>query len=245
MASMPAPRPQWIIPPRHLSPARSSPWGAWRASCGSISQREQPTTTLRGHVRLCGQQTQRGGTAMRPPTTPDTSRPPLKRARCATLAAAIGLALALGGTAQAGELGTAGSHAVAGKAAVMRPVAVKPVSIAARRAVGVHVDINLSSQQATYYRNGKKVLSFHISSGKRGWRTPTGSYRIYRKLRGWHRSRLGLMWHPAYFTGGYAIHGSRNVPGYPASHGCVRVVMARMAWLTPNLPIGSSVRLHY
>src|SRR5574341_861046 len=191
-------------PPRRSSPARSYAAGASWASRGSISPREQPTTTLRGHVRPCGQQTQRGGTAMRHPTT-DISRPPLKRARCAILAAAVGLALTLGGSAQAGDLGTAGSHAVAGKAAVTRPVAARPVSIAARKAVGVHIDINLSSQQATYYRNGKKVTAFHISSGKRGWRTPTGNYRIYRKLRGWHRSRLGLMWNPAYFTRGYAI----------------------------------------
>jgi lipoprotein-anchoring transpeptidase ErfK/SrfK len=186
---------------------------------------------------------------MRPLRT-DTSRPPLKRARCATMAAAVGLALVLGGTAQAeaGEMVKAGGAAVAGKAAVAQPVAgvAPPASVtASRHRVGVHVDINLSRQRATYYRNGKRVATFRVSSGKRGWRTPTGNFRVRRKIAGWRRSRLGLMWRPAYFYGGYAIHGSRSVPGYPASHGCVRVTMSRMAWLYPKLPIGATVRVHY
>jgi lipoprotein-anchoring transpeptidase ErfK/SrfK len=163
------------------------------------------------------------------------------------VAAAAGLALLLlGGIAPAQAGGTV--QASGGQVAAHTVARAQTISPAARRhrhRVGVFVDINLRAQRATYFRNGRKVAAFHISSGKRGWRTPTGTYRIHRKLNGWHRSRLGLMWRPAYFRGGYAIHGSRSVPNYPASHGCVRVAMARMAWLAPNLPIGSTVRLHY
>jgi len=178
---------------------------------------------------------------MRPPTT-DTSRPPIQRARIAATAAVAGLALLLGGTAQAQAAGTA-----TGAARAVAPAAahVPTAGVAARRGTGVYVDINLSRQVATYYQGGRMVTSFRVSSGKPGWRTPTGTYRIQRKIGGWRRSRLGLMWRPAYFRGGYAIHGSRSVPNYPASHGCVRVTMSQMAWLAPHLPIGSTVRLHY
>ena len=33
------------------------------------------------------------------------------------------------------------------------------------------------------------------------------------------------MYNPLYIVGGIAIHGSLDVPAYPASHGCIRVPM--------------------
>jgi peptidoglycan hydrolase-like protein with peptidoglycan-binding domain len=54
-------------------------------------------------------------------------------------------------------------------------------------------------------------------------RTPSGSYEVFRKVTGEDRSYLGTLYYPSYFTGGYAIHGSRSVPPRPVSHGCVRI----------------------
>ncbi len=68
--------------------------------------------------------------------------------------------------------------------------------------------------------------------------TPTGSYRIQRRWVGWRESRLGEMYNPLYFTGGFAIHGSTSVPGTPASHGCVRVPMVTAEWLPGVLENG-------
>ena len=34
-----------------------------------------------------------------------------------------------------------------------------------------------------------------------------------------------------YFHGGYALHGSSEVPGYNASHGCVRMFTQDAEWL--------------
>lgn len=73
--------------------------------------------------------------------------------------------------------------------------------------------------------------------------TPRGQFTVTRRVDGWDRSRLGWLWRPAYFFGGYAIHGYAEVPPYPASHGCVRVTMAAMDWLwatgrtAPGLPV--------
>ncbi len=74
--------------------------------------------------------------------------------------------------------------------------------------------------------------------------TPSGRYNIYRELsNGWHTSELGRLWRPKYFNGGIAVHGSTSIPGYPASHGCVRVSVPAMDWIWAAnvMPIGRAV----
>jgi hypothetical protein len=60
--------------------------------------------------------------------------------------------------------------------------------------------------------------------------TPGGVYKFYRRYvdeatGGWREGRLGRMYKPVYFNYGIAVHGSKNVPLYPASHGCIRIPM--------------------
>jgi lipoprotein-anchoring transpeptidase ErfK/SrfK len=74
--------------------------------------------------------------------------------------------------------------------------------------------------------------------------TPTGNFRITRKINAWRTSKLGRLYRPAYFYGGYAVHGSWSVPAYPASHGCVRVTIAVMDRLYNGLPIGMPVKVY-
>ena len=64
------------------------------------------------------------------------------------------------------------------------------------------------------------------------------------EVNGWRKSDLGLLWRPAYFTGGYAVHGSLSVPPFPASHGCVRLTMASMNRLYDRLPVGTPVLVY-
>ncbi len=71
--------------------------------------------------------------------------------------------------------------------------------------------------------------------------TPTGRFRIERKINAWRTSRLGQLYRPAYFVGGYAIHGSHSVPTYPASHGCIRVTIPAMDRLYSPLAVGTPV----
>jgi hypothetical protein len=44
-----------------------------------------------------------------------------------------------------------------------------------------------------------------------------------------------------YIVGGIAIHGSRDVPAYPASHGCIRVPMFASQRLPRMVPRGTPV----
>lgn len=44
-----------------------------------------------------------------------------------------------------------------------------------------------------------------------------------------------------FFNGGYAMHGSYDVPGYNASHGCLRMFVNDAEWLYDNIPLGTTV----
>ena len=74
-------------------------------------------------------------------------------------------------------------------------------------------------------------------------RTPPGDFSFYKRYDGWRISYLGGLYRPWYFTGGYAIHGSASVPGYPASHGCVRVPNWEADYLWGVLRIGLPVHV--
>lgn len=53
--------------------------------------------------------------------------------------------------------------------------------------------------------------------------TPPGVFEAYRSVEGVRNGPLGGMWDPIYINQGIAIHGAKNVPLEPASHGCIRV----------------------
>jgi hypothetical protein len=55
--------------------------------------------------------------------------------------------------------------------------------------------------------------------------TPTGKFKVYRKIEGWRKSPLGSLYYPNYVHYGIAIHGNPSVPAHPASHGCIRIPM--------------------
>ncbi len=121
----------------------------------------------------------------------------------------------------------------------------------ARGATSIEIDI---SRQTLYlYKGGKLYRSMRVSTGSgrrycsRGScsiaRTPRGSFRIYNRIGGWRTSHLGRLFNPVYFKGGFAIHGG-NIPGYPASHGCVRIPMAAARWFPGAVPNGTLVRIH-
>jgi peptidoglycan/xylan/chitin deacetylase (PgdA/CDA1 family)/lipoprotein-anchoring transpeptidase ErfK/SrfK len=117
-----------------------------------------------------------------------------------------------------------------------------------------YVEVDISRQVLFEVKRRRVFKVLPVSSGNEKYykqdgvkykaHTPRGDFRIERKISGWRKSRLGRLWYPSYFTGGYAIHGSPNVLVYPASHGCVRIPM----WLTKGFdrrnPIGRRVFVH-
>ena len=101
---------------------------------------------------------------------------------------------------------------------------------------------------AAYDTFGSLVRWGPISSGQnwcsdvgRGCRTPTGKYYIARKGGpGCASSKYPIphggapMPYCMYFYGGYALHASPSVPGYNASHGCIRLFNKDAEWLNKN-----------
>ena len=112
--------------------------------------------------------------------------------------------------------------------------------------------VNLREQEAYLYRGKNKTASSRISSGREGYRTPTGRFRVIRKDED-HRSSVygdyvdasgGVVKanvdsrrdrKPAHshfvgasmpfyleFSPGYGLH-QGYLPGEPASHGCIRM----------------------
>ncbi|MFW2831058.1 L,D-transpeptidase [Sphingomonas sp. ID0503] len=88
--------------------------------------------------------------------------------------------------------------------------------------------VSLRRQLAFVYRNGVLIAASTISSGKAGHETPTGVFTILQKHVD-HKSNLYNAAPMPYMQrltwDGIALHAG-NLPGYPASHGCVRLPLA-------------------
>ena len=87
--------------------------------------------------------------------------------------------------------------------------------------------VNLHTQHTQVYRNGIAIGYSSVSTGKPGHGTPSGLFTILEKRRH-HRSNLynnaPMPWMIRLTWGGIAFHGGA-LPGYPASHGCIRLPM--------------------
>jgi hypothetical protein len=113
--------------------------------------------------------------------------------------------------------------------------------IAPKGPILVYVD--LGRQRATVYRNGVRVAVSTISSGKPGHSTPTGVFTILQKNKD-HRSstydNAPMPYMQRLTWKGVALHAG-NLPGYPASHGCVRLPLEFAKVLFDNMPMGGTV----
>lgn len=100
---------------------------------------------------------------------------------------------------------------------------------------GVEARIILSEQRMQVYVDGAPYASWKVSTARRGYRTPTGTYKPQWLARMHYSSRYdnSPMPHSIFFHRGYAIHGTEYVKrlGTPASHGCVRLHPAHAAEL--------------
>lgn len=105
----------------------------------------------------------------------------------------------------------------------------------------ISVRISLSEQQAYVYDNEELIDSSPVSTGKTGYDTPAGEYRISRKVPyHWSRKYKAPMPYAQFFNGGIAMH-IGQLPGYPASHGCVRLPSAFAKRLYEITKVGTPV----
>ena len=87
------------------------------------------------------------------------------------------------------------------------------------------IEVRLSEQKARILdAAGNEILSTRISSGRKGYATPTGEYVITNKHREWKSTlyHASMPFFQRLSCGDFGLH-QGNVPGYPASHGCIRV----------------------
>ena len=85
--------------------------------------------------------------------------------------------------------------------------------------------IDLTRQRVMLYRGGVPIAASTISSGSEGRETPTGVFTILQK-EVMHRSGTyddaPMPYMQRITPKGVAMHAG-NLPGYPASHGCIRL----------------------
>ncbi|KRD56390.1 L,D-transpeptidase family protein [Ensifer sp. Root278] len=98
----------------------------------------------------------------------------------------------------------------------------------------LQIIVSKDQQSLVVYDGDAVIATSPVSTGKAGHATPTGIFSILEKRRH-HKSNIysnapmpfmqRLTW------SGIALHGSKHVPDYPASHGCVRLPSAFAASL--------------
>lgn len=107
----------------------------------------------------------------------------------------------------------------------------------------VTLAVSIAMQRLYVYRGNELVAVTTVSTGRPGHRTPLGDFTILQKRR-WHRSNIysnapmpfmqRLTWT------GIAIHAG-HLPGYPASHGCIRVPLSFARALFGMTAMGEAV----
>ena len=103
--------------------------------------------------------------------------------------------------------------------------------------------VDLLTQMAYAYRGDRLVGAATISSAKKGMVTPLGFWSILEK-RPFYRSKkydnAPMPFMQRIDSYGIAFHGGAN-PGYPASHGCIRLPMKFAEKLYGLTKLGSKV----
>ena len=107
----------------------------------------------------------------------------------------------------------------------------------------ISIVVSISQQLAYVYRGGNLIAVSTVSTGKAGHRTPIGDFTILQKNK-FHRSNIysnapmpfmqRLTWD------GIALHAGK-LPGYPASHGCIRLPNAFARQLFDLTEMGAQV----
>jgi lipoprotein-anchoring transpeptidase ErfK/SrfK len=92
---------------------------------------------------------------------------------------------------------------------------------------GIVARIDQSQQRMRVYVDGALAYDWPVSTARRGYVTPNGSFRVGLMAPMWRSRKYhgSPMPHAMFFRGGYAIHGTYAVGslGRRASHGCIRL----------------------
>ncbi len=91
----------------------------------------------------------------------------------------------------------------------------------------IRITISKADQRVSVDVDGTERYRWPVSTGRRGYATPAGSFHPIRMEKNWHSRKYDWapMPHSIFFYKGYAMHGTveERRLGQPASHGCVRL----------------------
>ena len=110
----------------------------------------------------------------------------------------------------------------------------RQVLMLVKKAGGVRVLPVSTGNNATFVDEGQQSIAY----------TPRGRFLVYAKDIGWKTGSLGSTYYANFISGGVAIHGSRNVPNEPASHGCIRIPMFAAREVSNLLKLGTIVLVY-
>jgi len=123
-------------------------------------------------------------------------------------------------------------------------------------ATGDLLEVSIAHQRLRVWRDGRVVYRFVISTGRPGYETPTGHYRILNKIsNAWSRKwsvwmPWAMRWHNGYFLHqlphkpGSTVNIGATKLGTPDSHGCVRVNVGDAETLFRWTSVGTPVWVH-
>ena len=113
------------------------------------------------------------------------------------------------------------------RVAAIATVVIFLMGFAGPTVASVRASIDLSAQAMTVTVDGLHYATWRVSTARRGYHTPIGSFRPYLLKRMHYSSKYenSPMPYSVFFRGGYAIHGTGYLKslGRPVSHGCVRL----------------------
>jgi hypothetical protein len=89
----------------------------------------------------------------------------------------------------------------------------------------LQIIISIADQRISLYENGALIARSSVSTGVEGHPTPLGVFSVISKKK-WHRSNIysgaPMPYMQRITWSGIALHAG-DLPGYPASHGCIRL----------------------
>jgi len=108
----------------------------------------------------------------------------------------------------------------------------------------IRIEISLGSQEASVIKSGVPIMTTEVSTGKPGYGTKPGDYVVTDKNLV-HRSTIYKVPMPFFMrlnSHDFGMH-EGVVPGYPASHGCIRLPTEAAKKLFKEIPLGTLVSI--
>ena len=112
-------------------------------------------------------------------------------------------------------------------------------------AAKLSIVVDLTAQEAKLLRDGQTVMVTKVSSGKKEKPTPPGRYVVTQKYTDWRSNLYHNASMPFFLRlscGSVGLHAG-VIPGYPASHGCVRLPKEIAQKLYQLVPKGTLVTI--